>query len=336
MTFKIAVFRALYLGDMLCAIPAVRAIRHAFPRAHISLIGLPWQKDLVPRFSRYFDAFISFPGWPGLPEQEPDDGAIAQFLHTVRAHHFDLVFQMHGNGVVTNSLCMRWGAARVCGLRKPGEYAPDETLFPVSEDGEHEILRFLKLPQCLGLPLQGTQLEFPLLNEDRNTFARIRSAIGREPPEYVCLHPGARDPRRRWPVENFARAANQISACGYTLILTGSREETDLLNDLRQRIDGPVVNIVESFGHLTAGELAAVIGNARLLVSNDTGVSHIAAALCVPSVILFSPYSDIARWRPLDTNRHLAIPYQNARDLDYVQTRIKEKLGADQTTTIAV
>jgi ADP-heptose:LPS heptosyltransferase len=335
MVCRIAIFRALYLGDMLCIIPTVRAVRKAYPESKIYLIGLPWQKEFVLRFSTYFDGFMEFPGWPGLPEQKFDTGRVIEFLRNIRTHNFDLVLQMQGNGVITNTLCMLWDAREVCGLRREGEYCPNEELFPISEDGEHEVLRFLKLADVLTIPHQGTQLEFPVTLSEMSSFRKIIEVCGLAPNEYVCVHPGARDVRRRWPIENFAFITNEITAQGYPVVLTGSMDEKNLLEQLKEKTSGRIVNIVESFGHLTAGELACLLKHSRLLVSNDTGVSHIASALQVPSVILFSPYSDMGRWRPLDGVKHLAIPYSKTTEVDYVLQCIMGKLRTPDPFALA-
>src|SRR4051794_29268472 len=91
---RIAIFRALQLGDLLCTVPALRALRAALPRAEIVLIGLPWAESFISRFDRYLDRFIEFPGYPGLPERPPRVDRIPAFLEAVRREQFDLALQM--------------------------------------------------------------------------------------------------------------------------------------------------------------------------------------------------------------------------------------------------
>jgi ADP-heptose:LPS heptosyltransferase len=325
MISKIAIFRALHLGDLLCIIPAVRAIRHAWPDAHIALVGLSAQETFAQRFNHYFDRFIEFPGWPGLPEQEPDIEKIPAFLQSMRAEQFDLVCQMQGNGEITNTMCMLWGAATVCGLRKRGEYSPDDKLFPFSDDSEHEVLRFLKLSECLGAETKGTNLEFPVREHEESEVRAMMTSVGLKRKQYVCIHPGARNPKRRWCVANFVQVANALSH-QYRIVLTGSKDETDLLRNINRQLSVPALNIVDTFGHLSVGHLGCLIRHSRLLVANDTGVSHLASALKTPSVIIFSPFSEFDRWRPLNPDLHVAIPWQRASQ-EHVLTAVEQALS---------
>jgi ADP-heptose:LPS heptosyltransferase len=103
-TKKIAVFRALQLGDMLCSVPALRALRNSYPEAEISLLGLPWAGSFTERFSHYLDRFIHFPGFPGLPEQPFNEASWKDFETLMQAEQFDLILQMQGNGSIVNDM----------------------------------------------------------------------------------------------------------------------------------------------------------------------------------------------------------------------------------------
>src|SRR5690606_20439176 len=100
---SIAIFRALQLGDFLCAIAAIRSLRQAYPNAHIAWIGLPGTQHLQHRFANYIDEFIPFPGYPGLPEQPIEPKKILAFLQDMQRRKFDLVIQMQGNGTYVNA-----------------------------------------------------------------------------------------------------------------------------------------------------------------------------------------------------------------------------------------
>lgn len=323
---RIAVFRALQLGDMLCVVPAIRAIKQQFPESEITLIGLPWQKYFVERFSHYFTAFVEFPGWPGLPERACNIPDVMDFLKRMHDEKFDLVIQMQGNGYIVNPMCMMFGALHVAGLRREDDYCPEEGLFPVMEEQEHEILRFMKLAAALGAPATDTSLEFPVLPGEEQRALQILSRMGLKPGKYVCVHPGARDPRRRWNPEYFGRVADALASRGYQILLTGSEEEKSILAELTASMHTPAFDLVKQFGHLGIGELAALFRTSAGLVSNDTGVSHVASALNVRSVVIFSPYSDPGRWKPLNGHLHKAILPDEAVNVMYVVNTVLRHL----------
>src|SRR5579884_4104749 len=91
---RIAILRALQLGDLLVAIPAFRAIRNRFPDAEITLIGLPWAASFVKRFAHYIDRFVAFAGYPGLQELPFDAQRTAHFLAEQRDYRYDIIIQM--------------------------------------------------------------------------------------------------------------------------------------------------------------------------------------------------------------------------------------------------
>ena len=125
----IAVFRALMLGDMLCAVPALRALRAGFPEARITLIGLPWAIELARRLD-LVDDFIAFPGYPGLAEGSCRMSEAADFLLEVRRRRFDLALQLHGSGRVTNPLVAQFGEDGTEGMFGPRvAVAPEAPLF---------------------------------------------------------------------------------------------------------------------------------------------------------------------------------------------------------------
>lgn len=300
---SVAILRALQFGDLLCTVPAFRALRAAFPKARITLIGLPWSRAFVARYGKYLDDFMEFPGYPGLPEREPDIRRIPGFLRTAQERKFDLAIQMHGSGSYVNSITMLLGARKAAGFFLEGEYCPDPNSFLPFPETEHEIWKYLRLLEFLGVPLQGDRLEFPVTPQDEREFHDTPGTGSLTPGRYICLHAGARLLTRRWLPDRFAAVADALHGEGFTIVLTGSNEELALVRSVERSMRHAPVNLA---GKTTPGALGVLLRGARLLVSNDTGVSHVAAALRVPSIILVLG-SDATRWRPLDRKRHLIV-----------------------------
>ena len=305
---RIAVLRALQLGDLLCATPAIRALRQALPDAEIVLIGLPWAREFAERFDRYFDGFMEFPGFPGLPERSYEARAVQHFLAAAQQAQFDLAIQLHGSGAFVNPLVALLGARLTAGFYTPDSWRPDAERFLLYPTGVHEVRRHLRLMEFLSIRSAGEDLEFPLHTQDYEEFATLASRFGIRAGEYVCIHPGARYLSRRWPIERYAKTADGLARSGLQIVITGSNEEAELASALSDAIQAPHINLA---GHTTLGAAGVLLEGARLLISNDTGVSHMAAALRTPSVVVVTG-SDAERWAPLDRSRHRVVMHRVA------------------------
>jgi len=301
---SVIVFRALQLGDMLCAVPALRALRRALPQARIALAGLPWARQFTERFSGYVDEFIAFPGHPLLPEQPVHQAELADFYTGLCARRFGMALQLHGSGNVSNDIVSGFGAETMAGFCRGDAVARDRTvLFPYPETGT-EPERLLGLVEQLGAEAAGVHLEFPLSRQDEDELAASGVARGLEPGSYLCIHPGARQRDKCWPPRHFAEVGDRLAAeFGLKVVLTGSAQEADLTAEVAAHMR---TKPIDAAAPISIGAMAVLLRDARLLLCNDTGVSHIAAGLRLKSVVIFSK-ADIARWAPLDRHTHRCI-----------------------------
>jgi ADP-heptose:LPS heptosyltransferase len=285
----------------MCAVPAFRALRTALPEAKITLIGLPWAQSFVERFSDYIDEFVPFGGYPGIPEAGFDAATSARFFTEMQERHFDLAIQMHGNGIVANAVVALLGARSVAGFYLPGQFCPDPDLFIEYPSHESERERMLRLTDHLGAPRIGEQGEFPTSDEDRREWRELSRQHGLRDKAFACIHPGARDEARRWSVEGFAKLADGLARTGLSIVFTGVDEEADVIGKVRRLMQYPSVDLT---GATSLGGLGCLLKHAGLVVSNDTGIRHLADALNVPSIVIFTR-SDPARWAPAGPQRVL-------------------------------
>lgn len=295
---SVAVFRARHPGEMLCAVPALRALREALPAAHIALVGLPCAKEFVRRFRHYADEFIGFPGHPDFPEQPVRRQLLPAFYAHMRERQFDLALQMHDSGPQSNLIARAFGARCVAGYGT-AQKIYNARFFPQPLHGA-EPRRLLDLLSLLGVPSAHDALEFPVTADDERELAGAPFAGELAGASYICIHPGARSRDKCWHPARFAQVADQlVSAAGVRIVLMGTPDDAALTAAVTSYMRAPVIAAVSA---LSLGALAAMLRRARLLVSNDTCVSHIAAGLRLPSVIVFT-HTDAERWSP--TNRAL-------------------------------
>ncbi|MGN6418252.1 MAG: glycosyltransferase family 9 protein [Pseudobacter sp.] len=315
---RIAILRALQLGDLLCSIPAIRALRQAYPYAEITLLGLPWSASLLKRFPKYFDRHIHFPGYPGLPEQPFNEFEWNDFVSAMQQQSFDLIIQMQGNGSIVNELLPELGASNIAGFKQPGLPSPWPHFmnYPTQLN---EVLRHMALMNFLDIPANDPAMEFPVTEKEKIQLKEVFPFTGKP---YVCVHPGSRAGWRQWPPAHFAMLGDFCADAGYQVVFTGTKEEQPIIAEVQKWMKQ---NSIDLSGKTDLGTVAALIDDAALLIANCTGVSHIAAATHTPSLII-SMDGEPNRWGPLDRNRHTVIDWLTHPSLRTVYETLINKL----------
>lgn len=302
---RIAIIRALYVGDLLVSVPAWRALRRRFPRSEITLIGLPWARSFANHFPQYIDRFVEFRGYPGLEEVETTPERTQRFIEEQRAYGYDLVLQMHGSGQTSNTLARALGASVTVGYYDAEHEQPASSLnltypYPLAW---HEIYCALGVAALAGCREFDTDLEFPLTSEDEIEAEATLNEADYSPSRHplIGLHPGSKSPARRWPATYFARLADMLTRrFNASIVLTGGPTEQHTVAEVLEHMQTGAINCA---GRTSIGGLAGLIAKCALFISNDTGPAHMACALQRPSIMLFGP-ADVRRWGPLDQHLH--------------------------------
>ena len=275
---RIVVLRANAMGDFVVAVPALEALRAAYPEAHITHLGLPWHVELLRGRPGPWDAVVAVPAYPEIVAGEPDAAAIDDFFAAQRASGYDLAVQLHGGGGNSNPFIERLGARVSAGARDTG--APPLDRWVRYAYYQHEVLRFLEVVALVGAPPVTVEPRLALTAAD---VRHADEALPVSPQPLVVLHPGASDPRRRWPVESFAEIARGLALAGCRVAVVGSGPD-DARAAFRITELSDAVDLV---GVLDLKAMAGVLARAQLVVGNDSGPRHLGAALGTPTVGIY-------------------------------------------------
>lgn len=270
----VLVLRALGLGDLLAGVPALRALRRAFPGHEVVLAapgGLREAVAAVDAVDRLFPAEAPARGVPSLRgwTEPPPDVAV----------------DLHGNGPASRDALAALRPGRL--LAFAGPHAPGEPQ-PRWRPDEHERARWCRLLEVYGIAADPADLRLPPPAEPSPA------------PGAVVVHPGANAAARRWPAERYAAVVAELRASGHDVVISGGPGDEEQVAALAARTGVPVHQ------NLPYRRFAALIAHASALLSADTGPAHLAVAYATPSVTLFGPVAP-ALWGPPPDPRHLAL-----------------------------
>jgi ADP-heptose:LPS heptosyltransferase len=270
--------RALHLGDLLVAVPALRSLRRAHPEHHLVLATTATLAPLVDRIGG-IDTL--------LPTADPS--AVPW-----RGQQPNVVVNLHGTGPQSHRALDALGPRRRIGFRCPTVEPGWEGLewADVVAAHPHERARWCALLEAVGLPADPDDL-------------RLAAPAARHPAEApVVVHPGARYGAKRWPADRFSAVAAALERPDCPVVVTGSPDERALALAVADAAGLARDRVLA--GRTDLGELCDLVAGARLVISGDTGIAHVASAYATPSVVLFGPV-DPAQWGPPAGGPHVAL-----------------------------
>jgi ADP-heptose:LPS heptosyltransferase len=314
------------LGDMLCVVPLMRALRERFPTAHVTLLAAP--ENAGPMFNlRYLDEVLLFEKRRFLSRWGIRPIRLFRFLRDLRARGFDLVIVPATVSASFTSdflaYCTgapwRAGAGTLNGKENPGGF-----FHTITRDLDwrglvrHQVLRNWDVASGI-VPLPGNLEHEITLTEDEVSEGKMfaRRILG-ESSVFVVLHPGAGKPANRWPADRFARLAQYFSReASARVVFTFGPMDAGVKEQIERSLDSPPEFLVNQ----PIRRLASILFFARLVVSNDTGIMHLAAAAGTAVLSLFGP-TDPAQWAPLGgKNRYIKAKGDTLDNLSFEEVR---------------
>ncbi|MBT1001515.1 glycosyltransferase family 9 protein [Paenarthrobacter sp. DKR-5] len=303
---RIAVLRGGGLGDLIFAVPAIHSLAAAYPGADITLLGTPLHAALLDgrpgpvstvEVLPFAEGVRPAPG--GVAE---DPAAVREFLARMRGNRFDLAVQLHGGGRFSNPFVKELGATHSVGCRTPDAEPLERNLDYVYY--QHEVLRALEVVSLAGAPAAMLEPVLETTAAERAAAARflldgVKGVVG--------IHPGATDPRRRWPARHFADVAGRLAADGYQVLVVGDRSDEEAAEEILARVNGagnPGASLVTSTaGRLDLGGLAGLLARCDVVVGNDSGPRHLAQAVGAATVGVYW-FGNVVNAGPLSRARH--------------------------------
>jgi ADP-heptose:LPS heptosyltransferase len=277
---RLVAYRALGLGDLLTAVPALRALRAAHP-GHELVLATPGALAPLALLTGAVDAVA-------------DTAPLA--VPAPALHGADIAVNLHGRGPESHRALLAARPRRLIAFACPGTWEEG----PAWPQAEHEVARWCGLLAAHGIAADPARLDLP-----RPPWPPPDGLRG-----VTVVHPGAASPARRWPPERWAAVAATERRAGRRVVITGSPAEHDLASAVAHAAGlGPGAVLA---GRTDLRALAALVAHARRVLCGDTGVAHLATAFGTPSIVLFGP-TPPAEWGPPPGRRQHVVLYRGGR-----------------------
>ncbi len=284
------------LGDFLLSTPVFHALRNQFPDAHIAVMARKYTASLM-QHNEYVDTVITF----YEHGKDWNLGRITKFIKLLR-RGYDLAIVLNTvSHSLTSDLAARLsGAKYVLGPEHLTFQGTTRNFFyhfnaPYIKQERNQSLRNLDILSYIGIQAVEPYEHITLLTEEKNDARELLLQKGWDGKQMlISVHPGAGKLMNRWPVENFAKAAQELADYyDAQLLITWGPNEKELGESLCSQLKGNIITAVDP----DIRRFASILSCSDMILCNDTGVLHVAAAINLPLVVVFGP-TNPAEWKP--------------------------------------
>jgi len=282
---RILVVKTHAIGDLLMTTPAIRAIRQHFPDARIDLLTGSWSADAVSNNSN-LDGIIKV---PDSVFHSRNIFSLIKLIKDLRKNKYDLgvIFQP---SKAIHFLILLSGVATIAA---PSSRWPCLVTYPSLwrlNRNRYVVEDFLDVVRAIGINSNDTTLDFVIPDDDVHYVKRHLSEQRLIAGKYVVICPGGgRNPRdyvfqKIWPSENYCRLSEHLLNMGIRVVIAGSEGDLETTERVRS-----IPGVVDWVAKTTFSQLAEVLRNACMMITNDSAPMHLALAVGCPFVAIFGP-----------------------------------------------
>ena len=280
------------MGDVLMTTPAFRALKEPCPGRRLTLLTSEAGAEVAPLIPEIDDCIVYQAPWMKSTPAGAAGESVYRAAESLRRRKFDgaILFTVFSqNPLPAALLCFLAGIPLRLAYCHENPYQLLTHWVPDPEPAQgirHEVRRHLDLVQAVGCRSRNQNLSLRVPASDRGRVAGLLRGIGVRNDRLAVIHPGASASSRRYPGEGFAAAAGGlVSELGRQVVFTGTGPEVGLVEDIRLKMGLPSHSLA---GCLRLGELASLLSFASVVVTNNTGPAHLAAAVGAPIVSLYA------------------------------------------------
>lgn len=271
-----------WYGETLFATPLLHALQRQRPGAFVAVLGVPRCREVLEG-NPDVQEFLELAAPRGVRAFLGQSRLIAR----LRQGRFDTAVLLRPSLSRALLLAQAGIPARI-GFAQPKSAWLLTHRVPVPSRRRHKALEYLPLLEAAGLRAEEGWCRYVVTEEERRAAQRLLGSLGLDGRPFAVLHPGANWAHKRWPVERFATLGDRLSAAGAAVLVTSGADDAALA----EAVTGGMRHDAQRLPPGTSlRQAAACLEQASLIVTNDTGIAHVAAALQRPLVALFGPTS---------------------------------------------